>query len=126
MSKITVHPKRSTRQQRGITLFREHGEQIEHVEGWRWRVPSCSGSGAYLVDLRAESCECPDRPPSEAGEVCKHVVAATIARAKSEECGGCRKKVRRRHLRTVPEDHPTLGGLVDELCKPCAVSQGVA
>ena len=96
------------------------------MEGWRWRVPSCSGSfaGAYLVDLRAESCECLDRPPE--GEVCKHIVAATIARTKSEECGGCRKKVLRRHLWTVPEDHPTLGGLVDELCRPCAVSQGVA
>jgi hypothetical protein len=124
LSEVTVHPKRSTRQQCGIALFRERGEEIEHVEGWRWRVPSCSGSGAYLVDLRAESCECPDHPPE--GEVCKHVVAATIARAKSADCPGCAKKVRRRYLRPVPEDHPTLGGLVDELCKPCAVSEGVA
>ena len=127
MSKVSVAPKQAnanTRQQRGIALFRERGEEIEHVEGWRWRVPSCSGSGVYLVDLRAESCECPDTPPE--GEVCKHLVAAIIARTKSEECGGCRKKVLRRHLRTVLEDHPTLGGLVDELCKPCAVSQGVA
>ena len=126
MSNTSLAPKRSTRQQRGILLFRAHGEQIEHVEGWRWRVPSCSGSfaSAYLVDLRTESCQCPDRAPE--GEVCKHVVAAIIARTKSEECGGCRKKVRRRHLWTVPEDHPTLGGLVDDLCKPCAVSEGVA
>ena len=124
MSKTTVHPRRTTRQERGIDLFRKRGEEIEHVEGWRWRVPSCSGSGAYLVDLHAESCECPDTPPE--GEVCKHVTAATIARAKSEECGGCRKKVLRRHLRPVPEDHPTLGGLVDELCQACAFSQGVA
>ena len=125
MSNITVHPKLSTRQQRGIALFRAHGKQIEHVEGWTWRVPSCSGSfaSAYLVDLRAESCECPDHTLK--GEVCKHVNAATIARAKSEECGGCRKRVLRRHLWTVPEDHPMLGGLVDELCNSCAVSQGV-
>ena len=124
MSNTSLAPRRTTRQQRGIALFREHGAQIEHVEGWRWRVPSCSGSGAYLVDLRTESCECPDTPPE--GEVCKHTVAATIARAKSADCPGCGKKVRRRHLRPVPEDHPTLGGLVDELCQPCAVSQGVA
>ncbi len=124
MSKTTVHPERTTRQQRGIALFRERGEEIEHVEGWRWRVPSCSGLGAYLVDLRVESCECPDHPPE--GEVCKHIVAAIIARAKSADCPGCGQKVRRRHLRPVPEDHLTLGGLVDELCKPCAVSQGVA
>ena len=124
MSKTSLAPRRTTRQQRGIALFREHGEEIEHVEGWRWRVPSCSDSIAYLVDLRAESCECPDIPPE--GEVCKHLVAAIIARAKSEECGGCRKRVLRRNLWPVPEDHPTLGGLVDELCRPCAVSQGVA
>ncbi len=127
MSKVSVAPKQAnanTRQARGIALFRSRGEQIEHVEGWRWRVPSCSSSGTYLVDLRAESCECPDTPPE--GEVCKHVIAAIIARVKSEECGGCRKRVLRRHLWTVPEDHPTLGGLVDELCEPCAISQGVA
>ena len=126
MSKTSLAPRRTTRQQRGIALFLERGEEIEHVEGWRWRVPSCSGSGVYLVDLRAESCECPDRPPSKAGEVCKHAVAATIARAKSADCPGCGKKVRQRHLRSVPEDHLTLGGLVDELCTSCAVSQGVA
>lgn len=87
-------------------------------------MPSCSGSGAYLVDLRAEFCECPDHPPE--GEVCKHTVAAIMVRAKSEECPGCGTKVRRRTLRPVPEDHPTLGGFVDELCKPCANAQGVA
>ena len=124
MSNITVHPRRTTRQQRGIALFRAHVEKIEHIEGWRWRVPSCSDSGAYVVDLRAQSCECPDTPPE--GEVCKHTVAATIARAKSADCPGCGKKVRWRHLCTVPEDHPTLGGLVDELCNPCADAQGVA
>jgi hypothetical protein len=124
LSKVSVAPKRSTRQERGILLFRAHGEQIEHVEGWRWRVPSCSDSSTYLVDLRAESCECPDTPPE--GEVCKHITAAIIARAKSQECSGCGKKVRRRTLLLVPEDHPTLGGLVDKLCQVCAVSEGVA
>lgn len=124
MSKISLAPKRTTRQQRGIALSRERDEEIEHVEGRRWKVPSCSGSGTYVVDLRVKSCECPDTPPE--GEVCKHVTAAIIVRAKSQECGGCGKKVRRRYLRPVPKDHPTLGGLVDELCEPCAVSQGVA
>ncbi len=124
MSDISLAPRRTTRQQRGITLFRERAAEIEHVEGWTWRVPSCSDSSVYLVDLRAESCQCPDTPPE--GEVCKHTVAATIARAKSEECPGCGKRVRRRHLWAVPEDHPTLGGLVDELCGSCATSQGVA
>ena len=126
LSNTSLAPRRKKRQQRGIALFRERGEEIEHVEGWRWRVPSCSGSfaSAYLVDLRAGSCECPDHPPK--GGVCKHVTAATIARTKSADCPGCRKKVLRRHLRPVPENHPTLGGLVDELCQACAISQGVA
>jgi hypothetical protein len=124
LSNTSLAPRRTTRQQRGIALFQERGEEIGHVEGWEWRVPYCSASGVYLVDLRAEFCECPDRAPE--GEVCEHITAAIIARTESEECGGCRKKVLRRHLWTVLEDHPTLGGLVDELCETCAISQGVA
>ena len=112
-----------TRALRGLALFRDRGEEIEHVEGWTWSVPSCSGKRRYLVDLKNEVCRCPDRAPE--GEVCKHTTAATIARAKSGECAGCSKKVRRLRLRPVPEGHLTFFE-GEELCPPCAVSHGVA
>jgi hypothetical protein len=112
-----------TRALRGLALFRQRGEEIEHVKGWLWAVPSCSGEGLYLVDLKAGECECRDRPP--AGEVCKHTAAATIARAKSGECAGCSKKVRHRDLYPVPEDHLTFFE-GDELCLSCACAHGVA
>ena len=73
----------STRELRGLALYRERGEEIEHQGRGRFTVPGCSG-GTYVVDLAIfggeQSCTCPDMPP--AGEVCKHIHAATIARAK--------------------------------------------
>lgn len=75
----------STRELRSIALYRERGEEIEHQGRGRFTVPGCS-SGSYTVDLAIfssageQSCTCPDTPP--AGEVCKHIHAATIARAK--------------------------------------------
>ena len=77
----------STRELRGIVLYRERGEEIEHQGRGRFTVPGCSG-GSYTVNLAIfsfageQSCTCPDTPP--AGEVCKHVHAATIARAKRQ------------------------------------------
>lgn len=119
-----AHPRTpTTREARGIALFREQGDEIQHVSGWRWRVPSCSGDAQYIVDLRAQSCQCPDY--RRHGVACKHITAATIARAKSGECGGCGQRVRRRALYDVPEDHPTLGRLIDELCLDCGRNQGI-
>ena len=113
----------TTRESRGIRLFEQQGDDIQHLDGWRWRVPSCSGEAVYVADLRHQSCTCPDH--RRHGVACKHLTAATIARTKSSECGGCGRRVRRRELHPVPEDHPTLGGLVDELCRGCGRSQGV-
>ena len=110
----------TTREQRGIALYRTHGERIKHVAGWHWTVPSCSGENVYVVDLRYESCTCPDRVRS-----CKHVVAATIARAKSGDCDLCGVKARRRDLCDVPDDHETLGGLAEEVCGDCGRDQGI-
>lgn len=112
----------TTRQSRGLALFRDRGDEIKHVRGRVWSVPSCSGEGRYLADV-AGACTCADRPPAE--EVCKHIIAALLARAKSGECELCGVKVRRRELVEVPDDHPTLGGLVDELCSGCGRSQGI-
>jgi len=58
------------------------GEEIEPQGLGRYTVPSCSGEGSYEVDLAVfggeESCSCPDRE-----RPCKHLVAATIHRAKA-------------------------------------------
>ena len=58
------------------------GREIEHQGKGVYSVPSCSGEGSYEVDLAVfggeESCNCPDR-----ARPCKHLVAATIFRAKA-------------------------------------------
>jgi hypothetical protein len=71
-----AHP--STRAVRGLELYRERADEIKHVKGSVWSVPSCSRPGVYLVDLASGICTCGDMPP--AGEVCKHTTAATFAR----------------------------------------------
>ncbi len=74
---------RTTRLQRGIRLYRDHGHEIEHVGFLTYRVPSCTGEGSYLVYLDLHACTCPDHPKAkEAGARCKHVVAAEIAHCK--------------------------------------------
>ncbi len=68
---------------RGLALWGSPlGQEIEHEGRGRYSVPSCSGEGSYEVNLAVfggeESCNCPDRE-----RPCKHLVAATINRAKA-------------------------------------------
>jgi uncharacterized Zn finger protein len=69
---------------RGLALWGSPlGQEIEHRGKGAYSVPSCSGQGVtYRVDLAVfggtESCSCPDRE-----RPCKHLVAATIHRAKA-------------------------------------------
>jgi hypothetical protein len=123
-SSAPAHP--STREQRGLELYRERGDEIKHVRGSVWAVPSCTRAGVYLVDLRAGVCTCPDMPP--AGEVCKHTSAATIAHAKSGVCSGCGLRFRRRELvECVEGNHDGLTYFHgDLLCRTCADNAGVA
>ncbi len=78
-------PPATTREQRGLELYRERGHEIEHIGKGFYRVPACSG-GSYRVNLAVfggtESCSCPDhaRHPEL---TCKHLAAATVARAKA-------------------------------------------
>jgi hypothetical protein len=124
-SKSTAHPAHpSTREQRGLALYRERGDEIKHVRRSVWSVPSCTRSGVYLVDLADGICTCPDMPP--AGEVCKHATAATVARAKTAECAGCGGRSRRRDMvEVLEEDHLTFFE-GDQLCRTCADNAGVA
>lgn len=118
---------KTTRIERGIALYRDRGEEIAHVRGTVWSVPSCSGSSAelYLVELTGGICTCPDRPP--AGEVCKHATAATIASSKTAACSGCGARRRRRELVEV-QDGGHDGMMFrdgDRICRPCADRSGV-
>jgi hypothetical protein len=114
-----------TRERRGLELYRERAEEIEHVKGSVWSVPSCTRPGVYLVDLTGGVCTCPDMPP--AGEVCKHTTAATIAHAKSGVCSGCGLRFRRRELvECVEGSHDGLTYFdSDHLCRSCANAAGV-
>ncbi len=115
-----------TRERRGLELYRERGDEIKHVRGSVWSVPSCSREGVYLVDLRAGICTCADMPP--AGEACKHETAATIVRAKTGVCAGCGRRFRHRELVALDEgNHDDLTYFDgDLLCRTCADNAGVA
>jgi hypothetical protein len=82
MTTATI-PAKTTRLQRGVRLFLERPGEIERTTANTYRVPSCSGTGSYLVYLDLRCCTCPDhRAAKAAGERCKHFQAAAIAAAK--------------------------------------------
>ncbi len=114
--------RRTTHEKRGIVMFGERGDEIEHLRGCSWLMPSCAGHASYVVELANEGCECPDleRP----GRPYKHVYAARIARAKSGERTECGRKIRLRQLHEVVGDDLTFFER-DRLCESCAKAHGV-
>jgi uncharacterized Zn finger protein len=74
-----------TRELRGLALYHEHHDEIEHIGHGVYTVPGCTG-GTYTVDLSVfggeESCTCPDhrRHPEHS---CKHIICATLYRSKA-------------------------------------------
>jgi hypothetical protein len=77
---VRESPPKVTRELRALALYHERGRDIERLTPDVYLVPSCTGEGAYRVDYAAESCSCPDHEVR--GEVCKHVLAVGILRAK--------------------------------------------
>lgn len=73
-------PRSDTRELRALELFRARGREIERVSPDVYLVPSCSGGAAYRVDLSDESCTCRDHEIR--GGNCKHILAASLGRAK--------------------------------------------
>jgi SWIM zinc finger len=75
-----AHP--STREQRGLELYRTRGPEIRQASPGQdlYLVPSCTGRGFYSVDYREETCDCPDF--THRRENCKHILALAIAIAK--------------------------------------------
>jgi hypothetical protein len=90
-------------------------------------VPSQSGGTAvYEITLgrRGEFCECADF--EHRGSGCKHIVAATIARAKTAPCEGCGKRFRHRDLYEVQDWHESLTWFPGQLlCRGCAAATGI-
>ena len=116
--------RQSTRELRGLALFEEHGSEITFEDGV-WFVPSQhDGTSVYEVTLgrRGESCECMDF--ERRGSACKHVHAATIARAKTAPCMGCAQRFPRRALHEVDGDNLTFFE-GDLLCRSCGIAHGV-
>ncbi len=115
----------TTRVQRGRDLYTEHADEIRFEHG-TWLIPSQSDlTSVYEVVLgrRGESCECRDF--EFRGESCKHILAATIAHAKTASCSGCLLRVLHRDLTEVTEDHESLTWFVgDLLCPECIRSHG--
>ena len=76
--KSTVPPPPSSREERGLELYRRGG--IELIARDLYMVPSSSRRRVeYLVDLDAEACECPDH--RRTGGPCKHAYAALLYRS---------------------------------------------
>ena len=111
----------SARLQRGLALAEERFEEITRIAPYIWSVPSCSGAGVYVVNLKTSECSCPDRPPEN--EHCKHVSAAAYKKAKTATCSGCRKRFRHRELFEVGGDNLTFFE-GDLLCGNCGRAHG--
>jgi hypothetical protein len=127
MASISVQRERlgderqSTREQRGLQLFEEHGSEITYEDGV-WYVPSQhDATSVYEVTLghRGEACECSDF--EHRGQSCKHVFCALIARAKTSSCDCCRKRFPIREIVEVMENHESLTWFPGNLlCEECA------
>ncbi len=74
------------------------------------------------IGRKGESCECRDFEFRGSG--CKHIICATVARAKTGRCDGCGERFPRRDMYEVGDDHLTFFE-GDELCRPCATRAGV-
>ena len=122
------HP--STREQRGLQLYREHADEIT-FSGGVWLVPSQhDATSVYEVTIgtKGESCECRDFEFNGDRQPCKHIRAATIARAKSARCDGCGEVRRRREMVEVGPEQAKMSLEVREgerYCSPCARRVGV-
>ena len=118
----------TTRVERGRDLYREHVAEIT-FEGDIWYVPSQHDlTSVYEVRLgrRGEDCECQDFETRHPEGGCKHIIAATIARAKSRQCAGCGQRFPHREIIEVHEDHDSLVFFIgDPLCGSCALDHGV-
>ena len=107
-----------SRIERGRQLFEERSVEFRHEQG-AWLVPSETGGGLYEVRLSPiESCECAAFEHS--GPRCEHIIAASIAQAKSRTCSCCGHRVLGRFTTEVTEEDSLLSWFAgDVLCADC-------
>jgi hypothetical protein len=119
----------TTRIERGRRLFAEHDSEIrfDPVEKV-WLVPSQhDATSVYEVTLGrwGEFCECKDFEYRSPAGGCVHIIAATIAKAKTFRCEGCGDRFpMSRVFEVLDTDHLTFFE-GDRLCKECALHHGV-
>jgi hypothetical protein len=105
MVEISVHEQsKRTRAERAMRLWNERGHEIRKVGPQTYLVPGCNAD-SYTVDLRAETCNCPDyehRCAEMDGLLCKHIYAAVIYREKVERA---RRFCDYRFLELLEEDY---------------------
>ncbi len=108
----------ASRIERGLRLFEKRGDEIRYVApAGLWWVPNPSG-GFYAVSLDPERCECAGY--EHRGRPCEHIVAASIAKAKSRVCSCCGQRVLGRFTTEVSEDDGLLSWFPgDVLCADC-------
>jgi hypothetical protein len=128
MANVTVHQPNS-RIERGRKLFAEHADAIrfDPVEKV-WLVPSHNdATSLYEVTLsrRREYCECADFKHCSPEGGCKHIVAATLKRAKTFRCQGCGERFPNRELFEVLDPAHLSFFEGDALCEECAYNHGV-
>ncbi len=110
----------TTRVDRGVEILDERYNEVEHVAGQTWSVPSSSLLvGTYHVCLGdAPSCECADFTYRH--RECKHIAAAQLAESKSRVCSCCNRKVLGRFTTEVSEDDALLSWFPgDVICTDC-------
>ncbi len=119
---ILAHPAQetTTRTERGVEILEDRYNEVEHVAGETWSVPSSNLLvGTYHVRLGdAPSCECADFTYRQRN--CKHIATAQLAESKSRVCSCCNRKVLGRFTTEVSEDHELLSWFPgDVLCADC-------
>jgi hypothetical protein len=119
----------TTRIDRGRNLYAEHGDEIrfDPVEKV-WLVPSQHDlTSTYEVTLGAlgEYCECVDFEIRHPQGGCKHIVAATLRKAKTFQCQGCGERYSNRELYEVVDPGHLTFFEGDALCEECALNHGV-
>jgi hypothetical protein len=118
----------TTRGQRGCGLYREHAEEITFEDGI-WYVPSQHDvTSVYEVVLgrRGDACECEDFEYRHPEGGCLHIIAATIARAKTRQCAGCGQRFPHREIVEVSVGHESLVFFIgDPVCTSCGLAHGL-
>jgi len=125
LPRVAAQGQITPRQERGLQLWRERGEEIERIAPRVYSVPSCSDEHRYLVDVEHETCSCEDSIRNGSG--CKHLTAAVIANAALATCDGCGVRFDHRTLIELHEDnHDNLTYFHgDQICQECAQDSGV-